>query len=134
VGWFNRSNQHPIFFTFDGREVTPTDECLFVDLNPLWLYPEEVLARPRDEQFADVIEPSAAWDPRTWWYDTGNFGSVGLAVRTIADTWGIDLVDTVNLMEPLHLQGDYDLRPELNTNDGGTVRVTAIRIRRPDVR
>ena len=38
---FNQNNGRPIFFTFDGRKVTPTDGCLFVDLNPLWLYPRK---------------------------------------------------------------------------------------------
>lgn len=131
VAWLTRDSRPPLFLTFDGREVMPSDECIFVDLNPVWLYPEEVLARPRDERFADVIEPTAAWDPRTWWYDTGNFGSPGLVVRAIAGTWGMGVVEAVSLMEPLYLQGDDDLRPELRTRNDGTVRVTAIRMRRP---
>lgn len=130
VVWFNRDSPPPSFFTYDGRDVMPTDECIIVDLNPPWLYPEEVLPRPRDERFADAIEPAAAWDPRTWWYDTGNFGSPGLVVCTIAEAWGMGVMEAVSLMEPLYLQGDYDLRPELPTSDG-RVRVTAIRMRRP---
>lgn len=131
IGWITRDSLPPFFFTYDGREVMPTDECIFVDLNPPWFYPEEVLPRPRDERFADVIEPAAAWDPRTWWYDTGNFGTPGLVVRTIAETWDIGVVETVNIMEPLYIQGDHDLRAGLPTSNGDRVKVTAIRMRRP---
>jgi len=131
VVWLDRGDQRPVIMTFDGREVETPEEGIFVHLNPQWYLPEEVLDRPRDERFADVIEPSAAWDPRTWWYDTGNFGSPGLVVHTIAEAWNIDLVEAVNLMEPLHLEDNGDLRPELPTADGGTVRVTAIRMCRP---
>ncbi len=131
VAWFDRGDQRPAIMTYDGREVDLPDAGIIVSLNPPWILPEEVLDRPRDERFADVIEPSSAWDPRTWWYDTGNFGSPGLVVRTIAEVWNIDIVEAVNLMEPLHLEDAGDLRPELNTTDGGTVRVTAIRMRRP---
>jgi hypothetical protein len=92
---------------------------------------EEALPRPRDEQFADAVEPPSGWDPRTWWYDTGNCGSVGMVVRTIATTWGLSIVDVINLMEPLDLRHDRDLRLVLPIAGGGTVRVTAIRLRRP---
>lgn len=129
--WLDRGDQSPVIMTYDGREVELPEGGIIVSLNPQWFLREEVLDRPRDERFANVIEPSAAWDPRTWWYDTGNFGSPGLVVRTIAQVWNIDIVEAVNLMEPLHLESIGDLRPELNTTDGGTVRVTAIRMRRP---
>ncbi len=131
IDWYDRPDQSPSFFTFDGRQIQLPDQGILVDLNPEWLLPEEVRPRPRDERFADVVEPSSAWDPRTWWYDTGNFGSAALVVHTIAEAWNINVVQAVNLMEPLHLHGGRDLRPELKTTDGGTVRVTAIRMRRP---
>ena len=131
IDWFDRPDRSPYFFTFDGRQIQLPDEGILVHLYPGWLLPEEVCARPRDERFADVVEPSSAWDPRTWWYDTGNHGSTGLVVQTIAEAWNISVVEAVNLMEPLHLQGDRDLRPELKATDGSTVRVTAIRMRRP---
>jgi hypothetical protein len=131
--WIDRDNQAPQFFTFsEGEPVSFPDDCLLVEMNPEWFIPEEVCPSPRDERFADVVEAEYAWDPRRWWYDTGNFGSVGLVVRTIADVWGIDVVKAVHLMEPLHLQTDGDHRPALPTLDsGGTVRVTALRMRRP---
>jgi hypothetical protein len=132
IEWHDDGSRPPVFFTWEGRQIEPTGNALFVDLNPTWFFPEEVLARPRDERFASVIESSSAWDPRIWWYDTGNFGSPGLVVRIIAELWGIDIVSAVNHMEPLHLQGSTDLRCELNTDDNGTVRVAAIRMRRPD--
>ena len=133
IEWHDDGHRPPVFFTWEGRQIEPSDKCLFVTLNPPWLFPEEVLARPRDERFESVVEPSSAWDPRTWWYDTGNFGAPGLVVRTIADLWCIDIVRAVNLMEPLHLERSRDLRCELNTTDNGTVRVAAIRMRRPDM-
>jgi len=120
----------PIYLTFEGNHVELPDDYLIVEMNPEWLIPEEVSARPRDDRFADAIEATSVWNPRTWWYDTGNFGSVGLAVRTISEAWGLDVVGAVNLMEPLHLQDDGDFRPMLPTSDGGTVRLTAIRMRR----
>jgi hypothetical protein len=129
--WFDRTHREPIFFTFDGCEVTPPDNALFVGINPAWLFPEEVLGRPRDERFAHVTRSSSAWDLGAWWYDTGNFGSIGLVVRTIAETWEISVVRAVNLMEPLHLQEGHDLRPELKTTDGDSIRVTAIRMQKP---
>lgn len=120
----------PMHFTVEGNHVKLPEDYLIVGMNPGWLIPEEVSARPRDDRFADAIEATSVWDLRTWWYDTGNFGSVGLAVRTISDAWGLDVVEAVNLMEPLHLQDDGDFRPMLPTADGGTVRLTAIRMRR----
>ena len=109
--------------------AVPAD-VLFVDLNPDWLYLPEVLARPRDERFVDAVDPPRGWDARTWWYDTGNFGSVGLVVRTVAEVWEIDVVDAVNRMEALCFRGDGDQRPSFPTSDGGGVRVTAIPMRR----
>jgi hypothetical protein len=119
-----------MYLTFEGNQVELPEDYLIVEMNPGWLIPEEVRARPRDDRFADAIEATSVWNPRTWWYDTGNFGSVGLAVRTISEAWGLDVVEAVNLMEPLHLQDDGDCRPKLPTTDGGTVRLTAIRMRR----
>jgi hypothetical protein len=55
--------------------------------------------------------------------------AVGLVVRTIAGVWDIGLIDIIHRMEPLHLHGDHDLRPDLPTADGDSVRVTAIRMR-----
>jgi hypothetical protein len=130
LAWFNPSDRPPTYFTFEGNQVELPDDYLIVDMNPGWLIPEEVSARPRDERFADAIEAPSGWDPRTWWYDTGNFCSVGLTVRTISEAWGIGVVEAVNLMEPLHLQDDGDFRPMLPTADGGSVRLTAIRMRR----
>jgi hypothetical protein len=133
LGWINRTDANPLYFSFShGRPVDFPEGYLLVQMNPEWFIPEEVCPRPRDERFADVVETDTAWDPRRWWYDTGNFGSVGLAVRTIADAWGIDVLDAINLMEPLHLSADGDLRPALPFLDGdGAVRVTALRMRRP---
>ncbi|MFJ7214793.1 ATP-binding protein [Amycolatopsis sp. NPDC098790] len=129
--WFDRSDRTTRFLTFEGVDVEVPDHALVVNLNPTWLYPEEVRPRPRDERFVDAVEPPSGWDARTWWYDTGNFGSIGLVVRTIAELWEIDVVAAVNLMEPLHVQDDCDRRPTLATADGGGVHVTAIRMRRP---
>ena len=33
-------------------------------------------------------------------------------------------------MEPLHVHGDRDLRPRIETDDGEPIRVTAIRMKR----
>jgi signal transduction histidine kinase len=128
----HRESKPPLFVTFnDGSNVDLPNDCLLVSMNPLWELPEEVCPKPRDERFADAVESPSRWDPGAWWYDTGNFGAVGVTVRTIAKEWGIDIVDAVRLMEPLHLQDDGDFRPALPTADGGTVRVTAIRMVRP---
>jgi hypothetical protein len=130
LDWYNRAGSEPAFFTFDGRQVIVPDDVLLVSINPPWLLPEEVQGRPRDERFALSVQSSSAWNLGAWWHDTGNFGSIGLVVRTIAEVWGIDIVDAVNRMEPLHLQGDHDLRPGLPTLDGDSIRVTAIRMQR----
>ncbi|WP_306214721.1 HD domain-containing protein [Actinoplanes sp. RD1] len=119
------------FRTWDGRDVDPPDHVLFVGLNPMWLFPEEVLPRPRDESFADVIERDSGWDVRSWWYDTGNFGTPGLVVRTIAETWGIGVATAVAGMEALHVTDGRDRRPVLPTRDGRGIRVTAVRMRCP---
>jgi hypothetical protein len=105
-----------------------------VHINPVWLFPEEVLSRPRDERFAHATHSSSTWNLQAWWYDTGNFGGIGLVVRTIAETWNIGIDEAVMLMEPLYLQGDRDLRPRLETVDGESIRVTAIRMQDPSVR
>ncbi|MGH3770160.1 MAG: HD domain-containing protein [Pseudonocardiaceae bacterium] len=130
LDWFNPRDRPPMYFTFEGNYFDLPDDYLLVDMNPDWLIPEEVSAQPRDERFADAIEALSAWNPCAWWYDTGNFGSVGLAVRTISEAWGLDVVEAVNLMEPLHIQDNGDFRLMLPTEDGGTVRLTAIRMRR----
>jgi hypothetical protein len=65
------------------------------------------------------------------WYDTGNFGAPGVVVRTIAKAWDVDVVAAINLMEPLHVHNDCDRRLVLPTEDGHSVRATAIRMRRP---
>jgi Histidine kinase-, DNA gyrase B-, and HSP90-like ATPase len=129
--WHDRRDLEPAFFTFDGREIRPPHNALFVHINPPWLFPEEVLDRPRDERFAHATHSSSTWNLQAWWYDTGNFGSIGLVVKTIAETWDIDVKEAIMLMEPLHLQGDHDLRPRLETVDGDSIRVTAIRMRDP---
>jgi hypothetical protein len=131
LNWLDRPDTTPLFITFEGRAIEPPDGIVFVALNPSWLFPEEVLPKPRDERFADADESRSGWDVRAWWYDTGNFGAPGLVVQTIAEVWGIDIETAVALMEPLHMQDDRDHRPLLPTLDGHGVRVTAIRMRRP---
>ncbi len=116
---------------FRGAQLNPPDNALFVGINPQWLLPEEVLARPRDERFAYAVQSESTWNLDAWWYDTGNFGNVGLVVRTIADAWQISVEDAVRLMEPLHVQGDRDLRPCIETDEGEPIRVAAIRMKRP---
>ena len=129
--WMNRSDGKTLFFTFDGRQLYPPDNALLLLINPPWLFPEEVLARPRDERFAHAVQSPSTWNLDAWWYDTGNFGGVGLTVRTIAEAWQLSIEDAVRLMEPLHVQGDRDLRPRIETDDGESIRVVAIRMRRP---
>ncbi|GAB3894243.1 hypothetical protein GCM10029964_072300 [Kibdelosporangium lantanae] len=129
--WRERQAQPPQFYTFDGVDASILDDMLLVSLNPGWEFPEEIRPAPRDERFADAVDSSSDWNPRAWWYDTGNFGSVGLVVRTVADVWGMDVVTAVNTMETLILQAAGDSRPTIPTNDGAGVRVTAIRMRRP---
>ena len=109
----------------------PPDNALLLLINPQWLFPEEVLARPRDERFAHAVQSQSTWNLDAWWYDTGNFGNVGLVVRTIAEAWQISIEDAVRLMEPLHVQGDRDLRPRIETDEGEPIRVAAIRMKRP---
>jgi hypothetical protein len=128
--WLDRAPE-PAFFTFDGREIKLPDNALLVGINPPWLFPEEVLSRPRDERFAHATHSSSTWNLQAWWYDTGNFGGVGLVVRAIAEAWNIGVDEAVMLMEPLYLQDDHDLRPRLETIDGDSIRVTAIRMRDP---
>lgn len=129
---FEVDNLPPRFSTVEGVEVPLPDGHLVVALNSGWIVPEEIAPRPRDERFANVVESDSDWDLRAWWYDTGNFGSSGLVVRAVAESWGIDVVQAVDLMEPLHLQATgEDRRPVLETADGGNVRVAAIRLRRP---
>ena len=129
--WMNRSDGKTLFFTFDGRQLYPPDNALLLLINPPWLFPEEVLARPRDERFAHAVQSPSTWNLDAWWYDTGNFGGVGLTVRTIAEAWQLSIEDAVRLMEPLHVQGDRDLRPRIETDDGEPIRVAAIRMKRP---
>jgi len=45
--------------------------------------------------------------------------------------WGMDIVDAVNLVEPLKLREDSDHRLELELADGGSIRVDAFRMQRP---
>jgi Histidine kinase-, DNA gyrase B-, and HSP90-like ATPase len=129
--WMNRSDGKTLFFTFDGRQLYPPENALLLMMNPPWLFPEEVLARPRDERLAHAVQSPSTWNLDAWWYDTGNFGGVGLTVRTIAEAWQLSVEDAVRLMEPLHVQGDRDLRPRIETDDGDPVRVVAIRMQRP---
>jgi hypothetical protein len=129
--WHSRPGLEPEFFTFDGQRIIPPDDALFVHMNPTWLFPEEVLVKPRDERFAHAVNSPNIWNLDAWWYDTGNFGSIGLVVRTIAHVWNIGIPDIISAMEPLHLQDDRDLRPQLETADGSSIRVTAIRLRNP---
>jgi histidine kinase/DNA gyrase B/HSP90-like ATPase len=132
--WHDRNDLEPAFFTFDGREVRLPDSALLVSINPPWLFPEEVLSRPRDERFAHATHSSSTWNLQAWWYDTGNFGGIGLVVRTIAEAWNINVEEAVTIMEPLYLEGDRDLRPRLEAVDGDAIRVTAIRMRNPLVK
>ncbi|WP_305782519.1 HD domain-containing protein [Symbioplanes lichenis] len=119
------------YFSHDGRVVEFPDNTLLISLNPMWLFPEQIMPRPRDERFADAVETDGGWDVRSWWYDTGNFGTPGLVVRTVAEVWGIDVVEAVGCMEALHVSEGRDRRPILPTRDGPGVRATAIRMRRP---
>ena len=131
------------FFDLDGRpwifnhfheELLLPEDCLLVRSYTLWRFPDEVRERPRDERFADAEQAGSGWDPRVWWYDLGSFGSIGLVVRTIAQAWGVDLVELVSLMEPLHLDDDGDRRGDLPKASGGTMRLDMIRLRRPESR
>jgi hypothetical protein len=106
---------------------------LLIDFYPSWLLDERIQPSPRDERFVGIVESSIGWDLRTWWYESANFGGIGLAVRAIAETWGLSIERTVALMEPLDLREDEDRRVVLpiHGRDEG-VRVTAIRMKRPE--
>lgn len=121
-------------FSNDWRQIVMTDRYLLADLYPRWLFPEEMLARPIDDRFPDSVEEDYGWDVRYWWRSSGNYGPIGIVVRTIAAAWGIDTFDLVNLMEPYGLTAEEDQRFDVPTVDGGYAKAVAIRMRKPEVR
>ncbi|MDR7277239.1 HD domain-containing protein [Catenuloplanes atrovinosus] len=123
--------QHPLFLTRDGRELLFDDDCLIVSLYSAWNFPEEVLASPKDERFADAEPNGSGWDARVWWYDSGNFGSIGLVVKAISEEWGIDIPELLDLMDKRHLDDDGDGRCAVPVAGGGTERMEMIYLRRP---
>jgi Histidine kinase-, DNA gyrase B-, and HSP90-like ATPase len=79
----------PRIFTFSSyEELLLPEDCLLVSLYHWWRFPAEIRESPQDERFADAESTGSGWDPRVWWYDSGNFGSIGLVVHTIAQVWG----------------------------------------------
>ena len=129
---FDASASTRRFFTYGGTEVLMDDRCLITNLNSLWLYPEEVLPHPRVDRLADVAEPeTGGWHAQSWWYDNGAFGSIALVVRTICETWAMAVDDVLDTMEPLYAEPGNDVRPEVPTAEGGTLRMNMLRLRRP---
>ncbi|MEU7977040.1 ATP-binding protein [Micromonospora sp. NPDC049081] len=126
-----RSDGTPWFISFGGGELQFPEDCLVVNFYSEWLYPEEVLPRPKDERFADTELQGVKWNARSWWYDTGNFGSVGLVIRVIAAMWELALPDLLDLMEPMHLDEDGDERCPVSLVGGGIERVEMVRLQRP---
>ncbi|SNY60934.1 HD domain-containing protein [Paractinoplanes atraurantiacus] len=126
-----REGGRPWFMSRHHRELSLGDNCLFVSLYTRWLFPEEILPSPKDQAFADAQPAGDGWDARVWWYATGNFGSPGIVIRAISKEWGIAIPEVLDLMEPLHLEGDGDARPEVPVVGGGVERVEMIRLRRP---
>lgn len=70
--WFH-DQLPPLFMSFEGRIIRPPDNVLFVPFNPPWLYPEEVLPRPRDDRFI-----------------TTALAGVAVALFAGHQNWGID--------------------------------------------
>jgi hypothetical protein len=68
------------FYDHDRRLVKLPDSGLLVDLYPLWLIPDEIQPRRKDERFADVVGELDEDHPQSWWYQRGNFGPVSRAV------------------------------------------------------
>ncbi|MFG3697688.1 ATP-binding protein [Micromonospora sp. NPDC047620] len=128
-----RPDDTPWFISYSGGELRFPEDCLVVSFYSEWMYPEEVLPRPKDERFADTETQGLKWNARSWWYDTGNFGSVGIVVRTIAEAWDLDVAELLDLVEPMHLDEDGDDRCPVPLVGGGVERVEMVRLQRPGV-
>ncbi|GIG91666.1 HD domain-containing protein [Plantactinospora endophytica] len=127
-----RPDDTPWFVSYGGGELLIPQDCLVVSLYSEWLYPEEILPRPKDERFPDPDPQGTKWNARGWWSDSGNFGSVGIVVRTIAEMWNVDLGELLDLMEPMHLDEDGDDRCPVPLVGGGAERIEMVRLQRPD--
>ncbi|MCM4077771.1 HD domain-containing protein [Paractinoplanes hotanensis] len=126
-----RDRNKPWFISFGHQELLFSENCLILSLYPDWQFPEEVLPSPKDDRFADIELAETGWNSRAWWYDSGNFGSVGLVVRAISEEWGIDIPELLELMEPLHLEDGRDARCDVPVVGGGSEKVEMIRLQRP---
>ncbi|MEU7756801.1 ATP-binding protein [Micromonospora sp. NPDC049171] len=129
----HRLDDTPWFISYSGGELQFPRDCLVVSFYSDWLYPEEVLPRPKDERFADTELQGPKWNARSWWYDSGNYGAIGIVVRTIAEIWRLDLAELLDLMEPMHLDEDGDVRCPVPLVGGGAELVEMVQLKRPDV-
>lgn len=120
------------FYTRDGKSVALPDHGLLVDFFPLWLIPEDICPRPKDYRFEDIVADLDDDDPQAWWHQWGNFGPVSLAVMTVADVWGVDVVDLVKGMQGNYATDKEDGRLEIPTVGGGTTKATAYTLMRDD--
>lgn len=125
------AEQRCLFFGNDGVEVRIPENGLVVDIYPRWLFPEEVAKQPRDDRFADIAASIDYSDPRYWWYKDGSFGAISMVIKTIAETWDVDIVEVINLLEACCITNEHDSRLKLPTADGRTFPIDAIRLRRP---
>jgi Histidine kinase-, DNA gyrase B-, and HSP90-like ATPase len=111
-----------------GVKVDLPDNALAVLFHSPWFFPAEILAKPRDEEFANCVDTGSRWDLGSWWCESGNFGSAGLAIKTIATTWHVSVGELVRTMKPLHLSSESDDRIILPTADGQSVHIEAIEL------
>jgi hypothetical protein len=128
---FYPESEDPVFLRNPtGAKVELPDNALTVLFHSPWFFPIEILPKPRDEEFADCAETDNRWNLRSWWCESGNYGSAGLAIKTIAGEWDISTGDLVRTMQPLHLSSESDDRIILPTADGQSVHIEAIQLSR----
>lgn len=111
------------------RVIDLPAECLIVEPWVRWLYPDEVLKRPKDERFLPErqLVPDD-WDPSAYWYDS--YGTNRLILEAAARAWGEDVVELGKRTETLSQTEHRDSRLALNCIEGGSVRIEAARISR----
>ncbi|WP_157740315.1 HD domain-containing protein [Micromonospora auratinigra] len=115
-----------------GRRLRLPPDAAVVDMWAEWIYPEDVLPRPRPDLPGGRSDDEGGYNLVDWWNSVGGTGPVDVTVRAVARAWGVDVPGLVAASAGVCFQDEDGEQIEVPFADGGgTRKLYAVPVCRP---
>lgn len=121
-----------------GNRLDWPDNVIVCNPYPPWIFPEDVLKRPVNDDFAPHVEDvKRDWDAANYWHKLGALGTPRIVLEAAASAWHCPTVECGLKASRMVFEAEgEDLRLEVPVSGRADekVRIDAVRLRRPGLR